>query len=230
MTGCAANGVTVANDVDSAGTVCAAFAVATPCQGAAFTVMTSDSARELLCASDPVIAAVAELQFSLGEGPALEVFTTGLPALIADLASPRPGARWPAFTAEVAALQVGGLFAFPMHLGAVTLGVCEVYRREPGPLSVSDLGAVLRALDTATLALLSLRAGDGIDGPHDGGGEGLGRRQVHQATGMLIAQLGIDAEQAFARLRAHAYAEGKDVQMIAADIVRRRLRLEPDPT
>lgn len=219
---------------------CQAFTAAAPVQGAAFTVMDSDLARETLCASDAVIAKIAALQFSLGEGPALDVFTTRRPVLIPDLAAPRAALRWPVFIAEAAQLPVGGLFTFPMHLGAITVGVCEVYRREPGPLNVPDLKTVLRALDAVTLTLLSQRAAQPLDGLSDGAahdgiaparldGHGANRQQVHQATGMLIAQLGVSAEEAFARLRAHAYANGKDVDEVGADIIARRLRLEPDP-
>lgn len=220
--------------------VCQVFTAATPVQGAAFTVMTSDPVREMLCASDAVIAKIAALQFSLGEGPALDVFTTGRPVLVPDLAAPRAAARWPAFTAETADLPVGGLFTFPMRVGVITVGVCEVYRREPGPLSVPELKTVLRALDAVTLILLSQRAGQTVEGLSDGAaedwfssawldGHGTHRQRVHQATGMLVAQLGVSPEEAFARLRAHAYAHGKDVDDVGADIVARRLRLEPDP-
>jgi hypothetical protein len=88
-------------------------------------------------------------------------------------------------------------------------------------------------MDIATLSLLAQRAGERVGSvgweEADAGDVGiLGERQIHQATGMLIAQLGVGAEQAFARLRAHAYAEGKDMLVIAEDIIARRLRLEPD--
>jgi hypothetical protein len=51
---------------------------------------------------------------------------------------------------------------------------------------------------------------------------------VHQATGMLLVQLGVDAQTALLRLRAHAYAEGRPLREVAADVVERRLRLERD--
>jgi hypothetical protein len=53
--------------------------------------------------------------------------------------------------------------------------------------------------------------------------------QVHQATGMILVQLGLSAEAAFARLRAHAYAEDRRRGDVARDVVERRLRFEPDP-
>jgi AmiR/NasT family two-component response regulator len=52
---------------------------------------------------------------------------------------------------------------------------------------------------------------------------------VHQATGMLLVQLGISAEAAFARLRAYAYAHDQRLADVAREVVGRRLRFEPDP-
>jgi AmiR/NasT family two-component response regulator len=49
------------------------------------------------------------------------------------------------------------------------------------------------------------------------------RAQVHQATGMLISGLGVPAEQALAKLRAHAFAVGRMVDEIADDLVSGRL-------
>lgn len=51
------------------------------------------------------------------------------------------------------------------------------------------------------------------------------RVRVHQATGMVIGQLGGTPEQALARIRAHAFAEGRSITGVAADIVARRLIL-----
>jgi hypothetical protein len=56
----------------------------------------------------------------------------------------------------------------------------------------------------------------------------LSRAEVSQATGMLMAQLNIDAPEALARLRAHAYASGRSATDVARDILDRRLRLQAD--
>jgi AmiR/NasT family two-component response regulator len=55
------------------------------------------------------------------------------------------------------------------------------------------------------------------------------RAQVHQATGMMLVQLGVGADAAFARLRAYAYAHDRRLGVVARDVVERRLRFEPDP-
>ena len=46
---------------------------------------------------------------------------------------------------------------------------------------------------------------------------------------MLTEQLGIGIADAFARLRAYAYANDLRLADVARDIVARRLRLRPDP-
>ena len=51
------------------------------------------------------------------------------------------------------------------------------------------------------------------------------RAEVHQATGMISVQLEVSAAEALVRLRAHAYAEGRTLRDVAADVVGRRLRL-----
>lgn len=222
----------MAHGVGAALQLCRAFVAQAPIDGAAFTVMTSASRWDTLCASDDVIAAVEELQFSLGEGPVADAFRTRRPVLVSDMSSSGPASRWPVFAAGTADLQVGGLFAFPMQLGAITVGVCATYRRLAGGLGTVEVQALLRAVDIVTLSLLAARAGDEQEYPDLAWLDGHDRRRrlVHQATGMLTVQLGLGAEEAFARMRAYAFAEGRSVDAVAEDVVARRLRLDPDRT
>jgi AmiR/NasT family two-component response regulator len=52
----------------------------------------------------------------------------------------------------------------------------------------------------------------------------IGRAEIHQATGMVLAQLDISADAALARLRAHAFVEQRLLIDVARDVVGRRLR------
>ena len=54
------------------------------------------------------------------------------------------------------------------------------------------------------------------------------RAEIHQATGMVLAQLGVSAADAFARLRAHAFVEQRLLGDIARDVVARRLTFTND--
>lgn len=53
--------------------------------------------------------------------------------------------------------------------------------------------------------------------PGGGGSSRVG--EIHQATGMVLAQLGISAENALARLRAHAFAEQRPLVDVARAVV-----------
>jgi AmiR/NasT family two-component response regulator len=48
------------------------------------------------------------------------------------------------------------------------------------------------------------------------------RSQIHQATGMVVAQLRLSPEDALALLRAHAYAQDSTLAEIAASVVQKR--------
>jgi ANTAR domain. len=110
----------------------------------------------------------------------------------------------------------------PMQWGTTNLGVLDLYRRTAGPLGRGQLRDAVSVADTAALMLLGLRTDPGTDPPWD---PSWGHRaEIHQATGMVTAQLGVDPTVAFARLRAHAFAEQRLLGDIAHDVVARRLR------
>ena len=147
-----------------------------------------------------------------------------------DLAAGPPPA-WPVFAAEAAAQPVAALFTFPVQIGAVRVATLDTYRSTPGSLDATELSTALQVADIAALALSGLR--DGGERWLDGDGrwmEGAGMRfrEVHQATGMLIAHLNLPASAALARLRAYAFGHGRPLLDVAADIVARRLRLDEE--
>lgn len=51
------------------------------------------------------------------------------------------------------------------------------------------------------------------------------RPGMHQASGMVAAQLGIPVADALVLIRARVYAAGELVKVIANDVIARRLRL-----
>jgi hypothetical protein len=187
--------------------------------GASVSVMSVTDQREVMYASDAVVARIEALQFSLGEGPCFEAFHTRRPVLVPDLAAASTLA-WPVFAEELIDQPVGAIFAFPLQSGAISIGALDLYRRAPGWLSPDELAIALEVVDLATVALLGLEFGT-----DDGDWLSLsqGRAQVHQATGMLIAALGVPADQALARLRAYAFGAGRMVDDVARDIVARRV-------
>lgn len=193
---------------------------------ASVALISAPQSRGALAVAGRLSGQVEDLQFALGEGPCVEAFDHGVPALEPDLAAGGL-ARWPGFARAALALGVRAAFAVPLQVGAARIGALDLARDTPGPLADVELAEVLTLADVTTSAVLFLQAGapNGALGAalRQAGSE---RIAVHQATGMVSAQLGIPVADALARLRAFAIAAERSLDGVAADIVARRLRFE----
>ena len=229
--------------------VCAAAVAAIPVSGAGLLAVTPAGAIHVMCVTDEIVERLADIELTVGEGPRADVSASGGPVLASDLAHEDIVSRWPAFAPAALAAGAAGVFAFPLQIGAIRVGVLELYQRLPGLLSMPALGDALLFADTATLLLLDGHQAAGPVGPdRDAAGPGepesraargsrggpggqpmeISRRraEIDQATGMLTEQLGTGIAEAFARLRAYAYATDRQLADVAHDIVTRRLRLD----
>jgi hypothetical protein len=198
--------------------------------GAGISMVTAAGNRGVVCATDEVSARIEELQFMLGEGPAFDAVRSGAPALVPDLGEPDDvtAAQWPAFTEGATAAGVRALFAFPLRIGVIGVGALDLYRDRRGGLDGDQLTAASMAADVAALALLDLDVGRDDLFADDFDARATFQLQVHQATGMIQIQLGVTTEQAFAMLRARAFATGLPVVAVATDVVERRLRFSEE--
>ena len=166
------------------------------------------------------------LQFTLGEGPCVEASASGSPVLVPDLNDPGNGvrARWPLFLAEAATTGVRAIFAFPVRIGAISLGAVDLYRRSPGPLPRQDLARTLTTVDAIAEALLD--EGHGLEGLDAGVGSAAWWCIV--PAGMIMVQAGCSIEDALLRLRAAAYAEGVPINRVADDVINQRRRFQEE--
>jgi len=178
---------------------------------------------ETISASDDVIARVDELQFDLGEGPCWDAVATGMPVLEPDLRG-RPRRTWPAFTPAVSDADVAALFAVPLMVGPLRIGAIDMYDVRPRPLGEQDL-ARATAL-AAEMSRVVLRRAIEQSGVEEGAERArpFSRRRIHQATGFVIAQLGVSAADAELLIQARAFAENRTMLDVADDILSRRRR------
>lgn len=201
---------------------------------------------ETIAGFGPLARVAEELQITVGEGPTLETLAGSGPLLVEDLAAVAAQGRWPLFAPGAVAAGVCALYAVPIRIGAARFGAFAVYLDRPGRW---DPDLVADAIGYAALALELLLNGlnERIDAEHalleqDGStdeaqrlGRAVERRpledhlEVHQATGMISAQLGVDMPTALLRLRARAFADGRLLSELAADVVARTLRFEEAP-
>jgi hypothetical protein len=167
----------------------------------------------LLHATDDVARVVGDLQLTLGEGPSVEAAAHGVPVLVADTESTEQTGRWPALVAELAALDVRALFAFPIRVGSVGLGTLDLYRCTPGALESEQVTIGIATGEAVAGSLLApdRRTGTGLGVP----------MTVHRAAGMVMVQLGLGTsiEDALVRLRATAFEEGLEVTAVATQVL-----------
>ncbi len=190
----------------------------------------ADRTAEPLWFHPDLSARFEELQLTLGEGPGPDAVRAGSPVLEPDLARVR-AERWPALLPAARELGVNGVCCFPLGIGAIRVGVLTVLCDAERQLSRQQYTDATALTAVLTNALLN---GDRHDGEQPGLGTALEppsvlrRAVVHQATGMVSAQLDVSVQEALLRLRAHAYSSERPLREIAADVVARRLRFTDD--
>src|SRR5215218_1432824 len=132
-----------------------------PVSGVGLALMTAKGPAGTVAATDGAALELEELQFSLGEGPCVDASRSGRPVLQPDLARTAP-LRWPAFAGGALQAGIRAVFAFPLRVGAIRVGVLDLYRDSAGPLSQAELTDALFFADAATLVLLHAQAGSPV--------------------------------------------------------------------
>jgi GAF domain/ANTAR domain len=175
-------------------------------------------------ASDALAAAIQNEEFTLGEGPATNVRQLGRPVLVPDLRDAT--SDWPRFVPAAERLGIRAMYAIPLQIGAVDLGVLVLGGAKPRAWSGQELADSLLLGDLISRLVLDLQAGvtseslawalDATDS----------RAVVHQATGMIAAQLNVGVAEALVRLRANAFATDRPIDRVATEVVAGRRRFE----
>jgi hypothetical protein len=209
--------------------LCRPFLAALPITGASVSTLAAPFGTETVCASDAQAARLDELQIDLGEGPCWDALSTRRPVLASDMQSPSHQ-EWPLFSKSLVGEGVGALFAFPLMVGTLGIGAVDLYSRVPGDLTASQVTGAMSLAGVAARQVLRMALSTLAE--ETAGAEAeegrYSRRIVHQATGIVLAQLDVSAEDAMLIIRAHAYASGRTVREISRDITERRLDLSAE--
>ena len=202
--------------------VCASFIEALPVTGAALSALGGSLQETTLCATDTLSGHLDELQFDLGEGPRWAAIRSRTPVLIPQVRRASHD-NWPVFGKALLETDAQALFVFPLVVGAMDVGIVELYSSDPGPLSSNDLAVARSLSDRAAWSLLrSILTLESADDAAQAGSL-LSRREIHQATGMVLAQTGGSAANALMMLRAHAFASGSTLRETCDAVLTRQL-------
>jgi hypothetical protein len=154
----------------------------------------------------------------------MQVSSSCVPVFVEDLAARGPQARrWPVFAAAAVGAGAAAVFSFPVGGPVTALGTLDLYRTVPGGLEARDIRVAMMVADAIAWAITALHRNapdsgevvtwlEGAEADHE---------EVYQATGMIMVQCDVDADEALALLRARAYAQGRTATAVARDIVSR---------
>ena len=206
--------------------LCDVCAEVTGMSGAGIMLMSGDVPRGSVCTTDDASAVIEQLQYDLGEGPCVDAYHQDRAVLEPDLAEPATP-RWLAFSGPALDAGVRAIFGFPLQVGAVRLGALNLYCDRPGPLTDEQHADALVMADITAQALLVLQA-NAPPGQIAAELEASADFQyvVHQASGMVAAQLDVSVGQALIRMRAYAFGNDRALTDVAEDVVARTLRFD----
>jgi hypothetical protein len=176
-----------------------------------------------VCASSPMVEAVEEAQYALGEGPCIDAFSSKEPVLVPDLASTEFN-RWSEFRHGALIAGVRAAFGFPLLVGPICIGTLNLYNDRVGDLTISQFA------DAVTVAQVVVRRVLKWQSKAESGAVAWQLEQVpahraviHQATGKVSVQARVSVDDALDLLRAHAFAEGELLSNVAEDVMEGRV-------
>lgn len=197
-----------------------AVATTTGWQGAVLTLYSHDGAETLVAASDAGARRAHQLEVILAEGPSWDA-AHGREAAESDNELYR---HWPRYGSAVARMGVRAVAAVPLDLDADDLrGSLTVTGLAPpsAPAQSYGLRDVANALTRTVLRAPELVHTTSPDLPRLEMFEDDDFQPVlHQAAGVLHERCGWTIDNAISLIRAHAFAEDRPVEAVAAEVVR----------
>lgn len=207
--------------------LCETAAARLPVTGVAVAIPGGFLASELVCVTDSLSRRLEELQLTIGEGPTLAALAGSSSILVEDLDAPEYQKRWPLFVPQAVDAGARAIFVLPLRIGAIRGGVLAFYADRSGRLSAEDLAEAWVFAELALKLLFNERGRIIVPEGHPPTyWQFETPPEVHQATGMISVQLGISVGEAFARLRARAFAADRPLSELATDVVARRIRFD----
>jgi hypothetical protein len=187
--------------------LCTSAAGILGCDGGAITMAYTQLERVTLAATDDLALLLEETQDVVGQGPGPDAFTSGAYSRFDLLDVDGPDPRWPLLESDtLTAVAPVVVHALPMGEKHRIIGVLTLYQR--GVDRQIDLDAAVVVAQVVGAALLA---------------------DAHQATGMVVAQLGVPEADAVALIRAHAYSHDQSVGRSAHAVITRQLTFSASP-
>jgi GAF domain-containing protein len=167
-----------------------------------------------LCTSSDDSRTLDEWEFTLQEGPCFDAGVTST-SKTAETA-PSNTNPWPRLSAKAHAIGYQSIAGVPLRAGGTTFATLNLQDRHGTitPETLADAEQIAKELASLVVGSLSQQP----PAEHD---------TFHQATGLVMAEMGIDAGSAADVLRAHAWSHDRLLMDIAPEVVARTLTFSP---
>lgn len=185
--------------------------------GAGLMLVDDEQHLRSVAVSDERFGYLEELQIQHGEGPCIAAFDDKQLVCVEDL---HDDERWPHFSPAALDRGLRAVLASPIPYNQQAIGVVGVMSQDRHPWSPEGELALLAFTDLAALLIASmLRAEEQTDLARQLQGALDSRAIIEQAKGVLIAQQGLSARQAYEQLRDQARRERRKLGAVATDVV-----------
>ncbi len=165
---------------------------------------------EAQAASSDLPRRVDALQEEVGQGPCLSAVFEQQTVLVEDLGAEQ---RWPDFSRRAAALGVGSMLSFQLHVDGDNLGALNLYGLQKGSFDEASVETGLLFASHAAIAYAAAQREQLLERAL------VSRQLVGQAQGILMERSRLTADQAFAQLTEWSQAANVKLLEVARRLV-----------
>ena len=188
--------------------------------------LTNEMLMTRFCASNAMARSLIDAEVTFGEGPGIRAVEINDVVAVADLLAV-PAGEWMAYTPAALALGARSVYALPVRIGVIRVGVLCLYHDEPLALSDAQSTDALIMASVVGRGIIALQAGANSHGlSEELQNEAAFDFTVHQAAGMVAVQAAVPIASALVALRMHAFAQSQSLATIATRVVARQLRFD----
>lgn len=179
----------------------------------------------VMAASSEAARLLELFQLQSDEGPCLEAYATGDRVTHQDLGEAAD--RWPRFAPEAIRTGFHSVDALPLRLRSDVVGAVNLFRRDVGGMTETDLVLARALADVAGIAILqdqALRESENRAGQLQHALDS--RVIIEQAKGVVAERAKSDMDQSFDMIRRYARSRRQLLTEVAAELVDGTLSLD----
>ena len=185
--------------------------------GSGVTLLRADGKPTTSAATDPSIDALDRLQYDLEEGPCLAAWAGSTVIRVDDLSTEQ---RWPMWSPRAVGLGVRSVLSAPMEAGGTTWGAMKVYANSPDSYDARSEDLLRRFSQQAAIFVGNVHTARSAQRIGDELKQTLKARDaIATATGMVMAQKGLDSQGSYRHLVWLAASARLPLRTLAEQIV-----------